>query len=86
MTPQASQPLGTPPNCGLGSSTTVACTTTARPTMSVGFLSPMLTPAIIACMVAEQYNQEPAKVASIVLIGNFAALAFVPLGLSLALH
>ena len=35
---------------------------------------------------AEQYNQEPAKVASIVLIGNLASLAFVPLGLSLALR
>jgi len=45
-----------------------------------------LPPAVLNYMVAEQYNQEPAKVASIVLIGNFAALAFVPLGLSLALH
>ena len=31
-----------------------------------------LPPAVLNFMVAEQYNQEPAKVASIVLIGNFA--------------
>ena len=37
-------------------------------------------------MVAEQYGQEPAKVASIVLIGNMMAVLFVPLGLSLALR
>jgi len=36
-------------------------------------------------IVAEQYNQEPAKVASIVLLGNLAALVFVPLGSSIAL-
>jgi malate permease and related proteins len=45
-----------------------------------------LPPAVLNFMVAEQYNQEPAKVASIVLIGNLASLVFVPLGLSLALH
>jgi hypothetical protein len=37
-------------------------------------------------MVAEQYNEEPSKVASIVLVGNLASLVFVPLGLSLALR
>jgi len=37
-------------------------------------------------MVAEQYEQEPAKVASIVLIGNLMAVLFVPIGLSLALR
>jgi hypothetical protein len=36
-------------------------------------------------MVAEQYSQEPAKVASIVLLGNLLAIVFVPLGLSIAL-
>ena len=36
-------------------------------------------------MVAEQYQQEPGKVASIVLIGNVLAIVFVPLGLALAL-
>jgi malate permease and related proteins len=45
-----------------------------------------LPPAVLNFMVAEQYDQEPAKVASIVLIGNAASLVFVPLGLSLALH
>ena len=37
-------------------------------------------------MVAEQYGQEPGKVASIVLIGNVMSVVFVPLGLVLALH
>ncbi len=45
-----------------------------------------LPPAVLNFMVAEQYSQEPAKVASIVLIGNLAAIVFVPLALSLALH
>jgi predicted permease len=45
-----------------------------------------LPPAVLNFMVAEQYEQEPAKVASIVLIGNLASLVFIPLGLSLALH
>jgi malate permease and related proteins len=45
-----------------------------------------LPPAVLNFMVAEQYDQEPAKVASIVLIGNAASIVFVPLGLSLALH
>ena len=35
-------------------------------------------------MVAEQYQQEPGKVASIVLIGNMISIVFVPLGLTLA--
>ena len=37
-------------------------------------------------MVAEQYRQEPGKVASIVLIGNVLAVAFIPVGLALALR
>jgi predicted permease len=45
-----------------------------------------LPPAVLNFMVAEQFRQEPAKVASIVLIGNVLSLAFVPLGLALALH
>jgi hypothetical protein len=45
-----------------------------------------LPPAVLNFMVAEQYNQEPAKVASIVLIGNAASVVFVPLGLALALR
>jgi predicted permease len=45
-----------------------------------------LPPAVLNFMVAEQYDQEPAKVASIVLIGNVASIVFVPLGLLLALR
>ena len=44
-----------------------------------------LPPAVLNFMVAEQYSQEPAKVASIVLLGNLLAIVFVPLGLSIAL-
>jgi malate permease and related proteins len=45
-----------------------------------------LPPAVLNFMVAEQFRQEPARVASIVLIGNLLAIAFVPLGLTLALR
>ena len=50
------------------------------------FLFGCLPPAVLNFMVAEQFNQEPGKVASIVLIGNLLAVAFVPLGLALALR
>ncbi|MCS6945278.1 MAG: AEC family transporter [Sutterellaceae bacterium] len=46
----------------------------------------VLPPAVLNFMVAEVYGQEPEKVASIVLLGNLAALIFVPLGLMLALR
>jgi predicted permease len=45
-----------------------------------------LPPAVLNFMVAEQFRQEPQKVASIVLIGNLMSLLFVPLGLALALR
>ena len=45
-----------------------------------------LPPAVLNFMVAEQFHQEPGKVASIVLIGNLMAIAFVPLGVALALR
>lgn len=45
-----------------------------------------LPPAVLNFMLAEQFHQEPGKVASIVLIGNFLAVATVPLGLALALR
>ena len=45
-----------------------------------------LPPAVLNFMVAEQYGQEPGKVASIVLIGNVLSVVFVPLGLTLALR
>ena len=49
------------------------------------YLFAALPPAVLCFMVAEQYRQEPDKVASIVLIGNLAALIFVPLGLWMGL-
>ncbi|MBB3212726.1 hypothetical protein FHW67_002009 [Herbaspirillum sp. Sphag1AN] len=49
------------------------------------YLFSALPPAVLCFMVAEQYRQEPDKVASIVLMGNLAALFFVPLGLWLGL-
>lgn len=49
------------------------------------YLFASLPPAVFCFMVAEQYKQEPDKVASIVLIGNLAALAFVPVGLWMGL-
>ena len=45
-----------------------------------------LPPAVLNFMVAEQFRQEPARVASIVLIGNLLSIVFVPVGLSLALR
>jgi len=45
-----------------------------------------LPPAVLNFMVAEQYAQEPGKVASIVLIGNVLSVLFVPVALSLALR
>src|SRR4029453_11633461 len=38
-----------------------------------------LPPAVLNFMVAEQLKQEPAKVASIVLIGNVLSIVFVPI-------
>jgi len=45
-----------------------------------------LPPAVLNFMVAEQFRQEPAKVASIVLIGHVLSILFVPLALTLALR
>ncbi|HEY7903113.1 MAG TPA: AEC family transporter [Casimicrobiaceae bacterium] len=50
------------------------------------FLFGCLPPAVLNFMVAEQFGQEPAKVASIVLIGNLMSLVFVPVGVALALR
>lgn len=49
------------------------------------YLFGVLPPAVLNFMMAEIYQQEPGKMASIVLIGNLASLAFVPFGLWLAL-
>lgn len=45
-----------------------------------------LPPAVLNFLIAEEYRQEPEKVASIVLVGHLASLVFVPLGLWLALR
>ena len=41
-----------------------------------------LPPAVLNYMVAEQYHQEPARVASIVLLGNFASILTLPVVLA----
>lgn len=45
-----------------------------------------LPPAVLNYIVAEQYNQEPEKVASIVMMGNLGALVIMPIALALALR
>ena len=45
-----------------------------------------LPPAVLNFLFAERYRQEPERVASIVLIGNLAALVFLPLALALVLR
>ena len=50
------------------------------------YLFAALPPAVFCFMVAEQYKQEPDKVAAMVLVGNLAAIVFLPLGLWLALQ
>jgi malate permease and related proteins len=44
-----------------------------------------LPPAALNYLLAERYEQEPERVASLVLIGNAFAIVFVPLGLTLGL-
>jgi hypothetical protein len=41
---------------------------------------------VLNFMVAEQFGQEPGKVASIVLVGNMMSIVFVPIGVTLALR
>jgi malate permease and related proteins len=50
------------------------------------FLFGSLPPAVLNFLVADYYKQEPAKVASIVLVGNIASIIFIPLGLLFALR
>jgi len=45
-----------------------------------------LPPAALNYLLAERYEQEPGRVASLVLIGNAFAIVFVPLGLTLGLY
>jgi len=49
------------------------------------YLFAALPPAVLCFLVAEQFDQEPDKVAAIVLLGNLAAVVFVPLGLWLGM-
>ena len=49
------------------------------------YLFASLPPAVFSFIVAESYQQEPDKVAGIVMLGNIAALGFVPLGLWMGL-
>jgi predicted permease len=49
------------------------------------FIFGALPPAVSNFIFAERYNQEPEKVASMVMIGNASALLFVPLALALRL-
>ena len=44
-----------------------------------------LPPAVLNFVFAERYQQEPAKVASMVMLGNLGALVFIPLALILTL-
>jgi predicted permease len=44
-----------------------------------------LPPAVMQYLLAERYEQEPEKVAAMILLGNALAVLFVPLGLALAL-
>ncbi len=52
---------------------------------SMLFVFGALPPAVASFIFAERYQQEPEKVASIVIIGNAAALFFIPLALALRL-
>jgi predicted permease len=45
-----------------------------------------LPPAVLNYLIAEQYDQEPEKVASIVLLGNLGSVVVMPLALALALR
>lgn len=50
------------------------------------YLFAALPPAVLCFLIAEQFDQEPEKVGAIVLLGNLAAVVFVPLGLWLGLR
>jgi predicted permease len=44
-----------------------------------------LPPAVLNFMVAEKYDQEPGRVASIVMLGNLASVAIIPVALAFVL-
>ena len=54
--------------------------------MGLVFLFGSLPPAVLNFLVADYYQQEPEKVASIVLVGNIASVIFIPFGLLFALR
>lgn len=56
-----------------------------RQAQDILFLFGALPPAVSSFIFAERYQQEPDKVASVVMIGNAAALLFIPLALALRL-
>ena len=56
-----------------------------RSEQDILFIFGALPPAVSCFIFAERYQQEPDKVASIVMIGNAAALLFIPLALALRL-
>jgi predicted permease len=53
--------------------------------MDILFIFGALPPAVLNFIFAERYHQEPEKVAAIVVIGNAAAVLFIPLALALRL-
>ena len=57
----------------------------SRTEQDILFIFGALPPAVVNFIFAERYHQEPDKVASIVMIGNAAALLFIPLALALRL-
>jgi malate permease and related proteins len=56
-----------------------------KPQAGVLFLFGALPPAVLNFLFAERYNQEPAKVASIVMLSNLATIVTLPLALAFAL-
>jgi hypothetical protein len=53
--------------------------------MSLLIVFGTLPPAVLNYLIAEQYQQEPGKVASIVLMGNLASFISLPIALTFAL-
>jgi predicted permease len=45
-----------------------------------------LPPAVLQFMLAERFEQEPTKVAAMVMLGNILALVFVPLALAMGMR
>lgn len=54
--------------------------------MSLLLVFSALPPAVLNYLIAEQYRQEPGKVASIVMLGNLGSFISLPIVLAFALH